>query len=216
VRGTPHAHPYVLKTNENTEKACDGVPIFSVFGLSSAENGTPGARHDGTEPSRRAQNPDSRPVEGRLTSRASIPNPAHLAVGRNQPALAVLNQDDWRGICPAAFSATHAKKVGMSSGDSDAEETLHASIDQARGTKPIGHPSIIARGDARAETHHRPGRWHALGAYFGPRRRGPRGVQRDRAKHREGQDRRIPDLRQKAGEVLRGRSSYLPGRGRPV
>jgi len=37
--------------------------FFSVFGLSSAEHGTPGARHHGTEPSGRAQNPESRPVE---------------------------------------------------------------------------------------------------------------------------------------------------------
>jgi hypothetical protein len=63
----------------------------------------------------------SPPAEGRLTSRTSIPNPAHLAVGRNQPAVAVLNQDDWRGICPAASSATHTKKVGVSSRNSHAE-----------------------------------------------------------------------------------------------
>lgn len=63
----------------------------------------------------------SPPAEGRLTRRTSIPNPAHLAVGRNQPALAVLNQDDRRGIGPAASSATYSKKVGMSPCDSDAE-----------------------------------------------------------------------------------------------
>jgi hypothetical protein len=63
----------------------------------------------------------SPPAEGRLTSRTSIPNPAHLAVGRNQPAVAVLNQDDGRGICPAASSATHTKKVGMSPCNSDTE-----------------------------------------------------------------------------------------------
>jgi hypothetical protein len=56
----------------------------------------------------------SPPAEGRLTGRTNIPNPAHLAVGRNQPAIAVLNQDDWRGICPAASSATHTKKVRVS------------------------------------------------------------------------------------------------------
>jgi hypothetical protein len=63
----------------------------------------------------------SSPAEGRLTSRTSIPNPTHLAVGSNQPTLAVLDQDDWRGICPAASSATHTKKVGVSSCDSHAE-----------------------------------------------------------------------------------------------
>jgi hypothetical protein len=63
----------------------------------------------------------SPPAEGRLTRGTSIPNPAHLAVGRNQPALAVLNQDDRRGIRPAASSATHTKKVGMSPCDSDTE-----------------------------------------------------------------------------------------------
>ena len=60
-------------------------------------------------------------AEGCLTRGTSIPNPAHLAVGRNQPALAVLNQDDRRGIRPAASSATHTKKVGMSPCDSDTE-----------------------------------------------------------------------------------------------
>jgi hypothetical protein len=60
-------------------------------------------------------------AEGRLTSSTSIPNPTHLAVGRNQPTLAVLNQDDGRGICPAASSATHTKKIRVSSRDSDAE-----------------------------------------------------------------------------------------------
>jgi hypothetical protein len=92
----------------------------------------------------------SPPAEGRLTRHTSIPNPAHIAVGRNQPALAVLNQDDRREICPAASSATHTKKVGMSSCDSDAEEALHAPIDKTRGTNPIRHPSIIAPADARA------------------------------------------------------------------
>lgn len=87
----------------------------------------------------------SPPAEGRLTRRTSIPNPAHLAVGRNQPALAVLNQDDRRGIRPAASSATYSKKVGMSPCDSNTEKALHTSIDQARGTRPIRHSSIIAR-----------------------------------------------------------------------
>lgn len=89
----------------------------------------------------------SPPAEGRLTSPPSIPNLAHLAVGRNQPTLAVLNQDDGRGICPAASSATHTKKVGVSSCNSDAEKALHTPIDHARGTRPIPHPSIIAPDD---------------------------------------------------------------------
>ena len=63
----------------------------------------------------------SPPAEGRLTRGTSIPNPAHLAIGRNQPALAVLNQDDRCGIPPAASSATHTKKVGMPPCNSDTE-----------------------------------------------------------------------------------------------
>jgi hypothetical protein len=86
----------------------------------------------------------SPPAEARLTGRTSIANPAHLAVGRNQPAVAVLDQDDGRGIRPAASSATHTKKVGVSPCNSDAEQALHAPIDQARRTRPIRHPSIIA------------------------------------------------------------------------
>jgi hypothetical protein len=89
----------------------------------------------------------SPPAEGRLTSRSSVQNPAHLTVGRNQPAAAVLNQDDWRGICPAASSAAHTKKVGVSFCDSDAEQALYARIDDARRTRPIRHPSIIAPDD---------------------------------------------------------------------
>ena len=90
----------------------------------------------------------SPPAERRLTCGTSIPNPAHLAVGRNQPALAVLNQDDRRRVCPAASSARHTKKVGMSTCDTDAKETLHEYVDQAGRTWPVGlrHPSRIAQG----------------------------------------------------------------------
>jgi hypothetical protein len=51
----------------------------------------------------------SSPAEGRLTGHTSVPNPAHLTVGRDQPALAVLNEDDWSGIRPTASSARHTK-----------------------------------------------------------------------------------------------------------
>ena len=114
------------------------------FGLAEvlAKNGGAFLRADFAELDLVAASP---PAERRLTRRTSIPNPAHLAVGRNQPALAVLNQDDRRGVCSAASSATHTKKVGMSPSDTEAKQALHEYVDQARGTKPIRHPSIIAR-----------------------------------------------------------------------
>jgi hypothetical protein len=83
------------------------------FGLAKVLAKNRGAllRADFAELDRFAASP---PAEGRLTSRPSISHPAHLAVGGNQPTLTVLNQDDGRGICPAASSATHTKKVRMS------------------------------------------------------------------------------------------------------
>lgn len=94
------------------------------------------------------------PAEGRLTRGTSIPNPAHLPVGRNQPALAVLNQDDRCRVCAAASAARHTKKVGMSTCDTDAKQTLHEYVDQAGRTRSAGlrHPSRIAQADARHDS----------------------------------------------------------------
>ena len=61
------------------------------FGLAEvlAENRSGILRADFAELDLFAASP---PAEGRPTRRTSIPNPAHLAVGRNQPPIAVLNQ----------------------------------------------------------------------------------------------------------------------------
>jgi Protein of unknown function (DUF3761) len=99
----------------------------------------------------------SSPAQRRLTRDASIPNPAHLTVRSNQPALAIPNHDHRRRVPPAAPPPAHSQQIGAPPSEPKAKQPRHEHVHQATGgAKPVAlrHRLTIA---------------HALAAAFGRR-----------------------------------------------